>query len=92
MRLYSDAREDVRLELWAPNSSIALEAPGGIELLVLDGAFEERGQRFQAQSWLRLPPGEPLRAVAGPDGVRLWVKSGHLSHLGTPTTFGPVFS
>src|SRR5690348_1062884 len=52
MRLYSDSREDVRLEFWAPNSSIALEAPGGIELLVLDGAFEERGQRFQAQSWL----------------------------------------
>jgi hypothetical protein len=59
-------------------SSIALAAPGGIELLVLEGAFTERGERFAAQSWLRLPPGDTLHALAGPDGARLWLKSGHL--------------
>ena len=78
MQLYADAREEVRLERWAPMASVALAAPGGIELLVLEGAFTERDERFAAQSWLRLPPGDTLRAIAGPDGARLWLKSGHL--------------
>jgi anti-sigma factor ChrR (cupin superfamily) len=78
MPLYSDTREEVRLERWAPNASIALDAPGGIELLVLDGSFEERGERFEAQSWLRLPPDAALNAMTGENGARLWLKSGHL--------------
>ena len=78
MPLYSDAREDVRLERWAPNAQVTVDAPGGIEVLVLDGSFTERGERFETQSWLRLPPGETLRCIAGANGARLWVKSGHL--------------
>ena len=35
---------DVRLESWAPGAEIVLPAPGGLELLVLDGRFE-RGRR-----------------------------------------------
>src|SRR5262245_59576422 len=37
--LFRDAREDVRLERWAPGSHVDLTAPGGIEILVLDGHF-----------------------------------------------------
>lgn len=86
MRLHSDTREEVRLEQWAPSARISLNAPGGIELLVLEGLFEERGQRLEAQSWLRLPPGEALQGVAGSGGARVWLKSGHLRGLGrTPT-------
>lgn len=86
MPLYSDAREDVRLVHWAPNAGFALDAPGGIELLVLEGTFEERGERFEPQSWLRLPAGETLQGIAGKDGARVWLKSGR-----TPTA-GLVFS
>ena len=78
--LYDSARELVLLERWAPGISIAVPIPGGIELLVLDGGFTEDGEEFTQYSWLRLPAGSTLQAAAGPQGCRLWVKSGHLSH------------
>jgi hypothetical protein len=80
MPLFQDARERVRLERWAPDSEIVLPAPGGIEVLVLDGALSEGGEQFAAQSWLRLPAGAELRSRAGPSGCRVWVKTGHLAH------------
>jgi ChrR Cupin-like domain len=78
--LYESAWELVLLERWAPGISIAVPIPGGIELLVLDGGFTEGGEEFAQYSWLRLPAGSTLRAVSGPQGCRLWVKSGYLSH------------
>jgi anti-sigma factor ChrR (cupin superfamily) len=83
-KLYQDEHESVRIEHWAGAARIALAAPGGIELLVLDGSFDEGsfdegGEHFTSQSWLRLPPGAPLQATAGPDGCRVFVKSGHLA-------------
>jgi hypothetical protein len=78
--LYDSAWELVLLERWAPGISIAVPIPAGIELLVLDGGFTEGGEEFTQYSWLRLPSGSTLRAAAGPQGCRLWVKSGHLSH------------
>ena len=81
MPLFHDAREDVRLERWAPNSRVELMAPGGIELLVLDGNFTESGEDFAVHSWLRLPAGATLRAQAGAHGCKAWVKTGHLAHV-----------
>lgn len=77
--LFSDGREDVRIERWDPGARIALDLPGGFEALVLDGSFAEGGETFVRHSWLRLPRGSTLDAVAGPTGARLWVKTGHLS-------------
>jgi hypothetical protein len=79
--LYEDAREEVRIEVWDPGREIGLDAPGGMEVFVLDGGFEEAGEGFAVHSWLRLPPGATLRAVAGPAGARSWIKSGHLRHV-----------
>ncbi len=76
--LFSDARETVRLERWAPGTRIAHAPVGGLELFCLDGSFEEGGETFRPQSWLRLPVDAALEAVAGPEGCRLWVKEGHL--------------
>jgi hypothetical protein len=91
MPLFSDAHEQVRLEQWAAGRKVALAAPGGIELLVLEGEFFEGGETFSAQSWLRLPVESLLEAVAGPQGCRVWVKSGHLAHLRTvPVAASPV--
>ncbi len=77
--LFLDAREDVRLERWAANTRIALDLPGGIEVLVLDGGFEEAGESFTPQSWLRLPAGAHLDARAHASGARVWIKAGHLA-------------
>ncbi len=81
MPLFRDGRETVRLERWAPGAAVELAVPGGIEVLVLDGGFSEGGEKFEAQSWLRLPCGAVLRAKAGVGGCRVWVKAGHLAHL-----------
>jgi len=86
MPLFRDEREDVRIETWAADQDIALDPAGGIELFVLGGAFEEEGETFVRLGWLRLPVGTALRARAGPDGARVWVKSGHLRDAGPPAT------
>lgn len=84
--LYADAREDVRIEHWAPGAKVVLNPDGGFEALVLEGSFTEGGEQLEKHSWLRLPKGTALNATAGPDGAKLWIKTGHLKV--TPT--GPV--
>ncbi len=85
--LFEDNHENVRLERWAPSAAITLSLPGGAELLVLDGTFNEGGERFQRQSWLRLPAGSTLQAEAGPEGCRVWVKTGHLLYIVNASIF-----
>jgi hypothetical protein len=84
MPLHRDAVEDVRLERWAPRAAVSLALPEGGEFLVVAGAFEERGERFEGQSWLRLPPGGALSAMAGAEGCTVWVKTGHLTRIAGP--------
>ena len=82
--LFHDSHEVVRLERWAPHAQVELALPGGAEILVLDGAFREGSEDFATQSWLRLPAASHLRAEAGAEGCRVWVKTGHLA---TPPKF-----
>lgn len=77
--LHKDQEEEVRIERWAPDASIERPVTGGLELLVLEGGFDEEGEAFGTHSWLRLPAGSTLRARAGAEGCRVWVKSGHLA-------------
>jgi hypothetical protein len=86
--LFNDSREEVRMELWAPNTLVTLDLPDGGEFLVLDGAFDESGESFTMHSWLRLPPQGRLSAAVGRDGCALWVKTGHLQHLQVPPRTG----
>jgi hypothetical protein len=81
MPLFRDADEYVRLERWAPGAAVSLPNPGGAELLVVDGSFEEAGERFDPQSWLRLPAGQPLQAKARAGGCKVWMKTGHLARV-----------
>jgi len=80
MPLFRDAREEVWLERWPPGCLVSLPLPGGGEFLVLDGAFREGDEAFEGQSWLRLPAGARLEALAGSQGCLVWVKAGHLAH------------
>jgi anti-sigma factor ChrR (cupin superfamily) len=79
--LFRDDREDVRLERWAPEATVDLPMPGGAEVLVLDGSFDDRSEHFAPQSWLRLPCGAALQATAGPGGCVVWIKTGHLREI-----------
>ncbi|HRD75037.1 MAG TPA: cupin domain-containing protein [Hyphomicrobiaceae bacterium] len=76
--LFNDAREDVRIETWAPGAEIAYDPVGGLELLVLEGAMAVCEDALGARDWLRLPIGMRLEALAGSEGCRFWVKEGHL--------------
>ncbi len=81
LRLFKDEHEDVRIAQWAAGESIDLNAEGGLEVFVITGSFDEGGDSFAAWDWLRLPPGSQSKAVAGPDGARVWMKSGHLTGM-----------
>jgi hypothetical protein len=76
--LFRDGHETVRLERWLPGREIRIDARGGAELFVLEGGFEEGGESFGPHGWLRLPAGADGRARVGPDGARVWIKTGHL--------------
>jgi ChrR-like protein with cupin domain len=78
--LFQDQHEDVRVEVWQPGEAIRRDGTGGIEVFVISGGFTQGGQAFGNWDWVRLPPGTDLLASAGPDGARVWVKSGHLKN------------
>ncbi len=84
MPLFKDDREDVVLERWQQGSSVNLTSEKGLELLVLEGSFEEAGEIFEPGSWLRLPAGSASSAVAGTAGARVWIKRDHLGETPLP--------
>jgi ChrR-like protein with cupin domain len=79
--LFRDRHEDVRIEIWHPGEAIRRDASGGMEVFVLEGGFTQGGDAFGLWDWLRLPPDGDFLGSAGPEGARVWVKSGHLRNL-----------
>lgn len=82
--LFQDARETVRAEIWEPGVAAQMDLPEGGEFLVLDGGFETDGDQLVKGSWLRLPVGAKLNAVAGDVGARVWMKLRHIPHAKPP--------
>ena len=79
--LYEEAGypETMRLVNCEPQSGgIALDHPGGTEILVLEGAFENDAGHYVTGSWMRVPAGEAL-ALQSEAGGTVYVKSGHLA-------------
>lgn len=86
LRLHSDDRETVVMEQWAPGTERAIGASGGLEIFVLDGEVTESGDTFTRWDWLRVPVGSEVKAKAGAEGARIWIKTGHLRHVGEKAT------
>jgi len=82
--LYEDDRETVQLERWSAGTQVSMSVPEGGEYLVLDGGFKESGDQLLKHSWLRLPIGGHLNAVAGAAGAKVWVKTRHLRDVAPP--------
>jgi quercetin dioxygenase-like cupin family protein len=76
--LFLNDRETVQIETWDPGAIVRMDAPDGAELLVLGGGCEEWGEAMRAWSWLRVPAGGGIDAVAGPEGAQVWLKTGGL--------------
>lgn len=71
--------EAVRLVRFAPGAALPPhDLPGGEEIFVLEGSFEDEEGRYPKGAWLRNPPGS-RHAPGSPEGCRLYVKSGHLA-------------
>jgi anti-sigma factor ChrR (cupin superfamily) len=83
MLLFADDHEEVSLERWEANATINLEAERSIEVLVLEGSFEESRDQLKEQSWLRLPNGSTSSAQTGPTGAKVWIKRNHLMEAPT---------
>ena len=79
--LYFDEHEEVDLQHWQPDTQVCIEAEQGIELLVINGSITEGGDLLKPQSWLRLPVGSTLKAKAGGDGAKVWIKRNHLGQV-----------
>ena len=75
--------ENVDLRRLAPGTVVSHHShPGGEEILVLEGVFQDDHGSYPAGSWLRQPPGS-AHQPGSEQGCTIWVKSGHL-----PLTLG----
>ena len=81
--LHAWGSEHVALVRWAPGTAFQPHGhPGGEEILVLEGVFQDEQGSYPTGSWLRNPAGSAHRPWSEP-GCTIWVKTGHL-----PVTLG----
>ncbi|ERS04638.1 cupin [Marinobacter sp. EVN1] len=83
-KLHEDDREIVTYSRLEAGATLTSEAPGGIELLVIEGSVTGNGEVLARHDWLRLPEGHRLSLTAGDDGAKIWMKTGHLRFAGAP--------
>ena len=82
--LHRDDREVVTYSHLDTAAVFESTAPGGIEVLVIGGSVVENGETLGKGAWLRLPIGAPLKLVAGDEGAKIWMKTGHLRYVAPP--------
>ena len=80
IELFDDGFENVRIENVAPDKAITIGNSRGLEALVIEGSLSIGDQSLTKQGWIRLPAGERLRGIAGPEGTKIWVKDAPLIH------------
>lgn len=83
-QLHKDEREEVSYFHLDAGAELSVSEPDGIEVLMIAGSMTEGGDALRKGSWLRLPVGTPLKAVAGSDGAKVWMKTGHLPFAKAP--------
>ncbi|KEF41285.1 MAG: cupin [Cyanobium sp. CACIAM 14] len=76
--LHGFGPEQVALVRWAPGTRFPDHGhPGGEEILVLEGVFEDERGAYPAGTWLRHPAGS-RHTPCSDSGCLIWVKTGHL--------------
>ena len=76
--LHAFGSETVALVRWAPGTVFQAHShPGGEEILVLEGVFQDEHGTYPAGCWLRNAPGSVHRPWSD-GGCTIWVKTGHL--------------
>ncbi|MGI9421028.1 MAG: cupin domain-containing protein [Geminicoccaceae bacterium] len=70
--------ETVRMVRFAPGTSLEPhDHPGGEEIFVVEGSFEDEHGRYEQGTWIRNPPGSSHQAHSD-EGCVLYIKTGHL--------------
>ncbi|PLS21097.1 cupin domain-containing protein [Neptunicoccus cionae] len=82
--LHRDPREIVTYHHLDAGAVLSKFDAGGIEMLVIGGSVFDETDTLEKGAWLRLPDGHPLALTAGPDGAKLWIKTGHLAYAKAP--------
>ena len=82
--LFHDAREVVRYASLKAGANFENSEQGGTEVLLLSGSVRFRGETLGQGSWQHLPDGEDLNLIAGDEGAKLWMKTGHLPYAQAP--------
>lgn len=78
MPLHSYGAERVSLERWQPGARAARHIhPGGEEIFVIAGSFEDEDGTYTKGAWLRNPPGS-THAPSSRGGCVNFLKEGHL--------------
>ena len=80
--LFSGDIEQVLLQRLAPGESLFAASANSAELLVLAGSVVMDGQTYEHDSWIRLPEGDFPQVTAGAQGATVYLKTGHLTHMG----------
>lgn len=79
MLLHHHGRETVMLQKWTSGERLERCVPeGGEELLVLRGSFSDEQSEYPMGTWIRRPAGFHYRPLPGEEGVKIWIKTGHL--------------
>lgn len=87
MPLHQYGTKRTALLRWAPGTvSTRHEHPGGEEIFVLDGVFEDDLGRYPKGTWLRYPTGS-IHTPFSTEGCTTFIKAGHLDT--SPTTTSP---
>ena len=79
--VYTDDIEHISIYELDANAQINLDSSAGLEVFTLAGSARQAESELSQHSWLRSPVGSHVDISAGPDGVRLWVKQGHLTDI-----------
>ncbi len=82
--LHKFGDEMVALEEWAAGAEIENGSSGGAELLLLNGTIKFDGSAYGKHDWIRLPAGHYGKFLAGSNGARIWIKTGHLNNVQAP--------
>ncbi len=78
-------QDETRLERWSADSALGeLVYPRGAELFVLDGSFQDEHGRYDALTWIRLPPHFTHRPTTR-ERCEIYVKEGGFAYLRKPS-------
>lgn len=78
MPLHTYGTEQVALVKWEPRTQFDHHAhPGGEEIFVLEGVFEDEFGQYPKGTWLRNPPSS-VHTPFSREGCLIYVKAGHL--------------